>query len=305
MANNVTDHHLALMRAYFAVLQRIDRFSWLIWIPVGWPGIRIPMLTSGLRILASSHIRRVIEILDRAYQRRLAVEDAGADGDDWKKLHEQAESMDAGLPPFVFAKWVIAILAFASIFLVARSLPHGDLVIKMAGAVLTLNPGKLAELATEAGALEAFGRLAFVLLIAYIALTPIFIYHFSLKRSLFNRPELLSTSSLDLNFKTICGELSISSESIYVLERNIFMRLGDPVVSELPLDLLSVVIAFLYHAVGPGIIVGIFAWQVYLQNRSAGRQLFVVAFVNCIIGLGAALVYLGKMRQRSKQLASA
>jgi hypothetical protein len=67
--------------------------------------------------------------------------------------------MDAGLTPFLLAKWVFVILAFVFVLLVARSLPQGHLVIKMAGAVATVNPEKLAELATEPGALSAFGRL--------------------------------------------------------------------------------------------------------------------------------------------------
>jgi hypothetical protein len=293
------------MGAYAALLQRIGRLSWLIWIPVGPLGLGIPVLTVGLRVLVSSHVRRVLEALDRAYQQRLAFEDRSTDGDDWKKLHEQVKSMDASLPPFVLAKWVIAILAFSLVFFAARSLPHGDLIVKMAGAVLTLNPGKLAELATDANGPDALLRLVVVVLFGYIVLTPILIYHFRLKRAFFNRPLQLTAPRLDLNFKTIWGERSISADSIYVMERDVFAALGDVVVPELPLDLLSVAIAFVYHAVGPGLAVGIIAWQVCSKNMSAGRVLFFAASVNCLIGFVRALSYLSKMRQRTKELASA
>jgi hypothetical protein len=303
---NLTDRHLSLLRAYFLVLQRVDRFSWLIWIPTGWLGfIRVPVLTVTVHVFVSSHILRVLESLDRAYQRRLAIDEASPDGDDWKKLHEQAESMVAGLRPFLLAKWLFATLAFVLVLLVAQSLPHGDLIIKMAGAVATANPGKLAELTTEPFALEALGRLAVVMLMMFIALTPILIYHFRFKRLLFNRPGLLTAPELNVEFGTVWGERSISGESLYVLERDVSSALGDPALPEMPLDLLAVVIAFLYHAAGPGLAVGIFAWQVYAVNQSAGRQLLFVAAVCGMIGLSSALIWVGKIRQRSKELAEA
>jgi hypothetical protein len=90
-----------------------------------------------------------------------------------------------------------------------------------------------------------------------------------------------------------------------VLERDVSTALGDPVLPEMPLDLLAVVIAFLYHAAGPGLAVGIFAGQVYAVNQSAGRQLFFVAAICGVVGLGAALTWVGKIRQRSKEQAEA
>ena len=214
-ANSLTDRHLSLLQAYFLVLQRVDRFSWLIWIPTGWLGfIRIPVLTVAVRVFVSSHINRVLESLDRAYQRRLAIDETSPDGDDWKKLHEQVASMVAGLSPFLLAKCLFATLAIVLVFLVARSLPRGDVIIKMASAVASANPGKLAEFAAEPRALEALGRLVVVMLMMFIAPTPILIYHFRFKRLLFNRPGLLTAPDLNVTFGTVWGERSISVESL-------------------------------------------------------------------------------------------
>ncbi|MDR3750807.1 MAG: hypothetical protein P4K94_04905 [Terracidiphilus sp.] len=314
-ANSLTDRHLSLLQAYFLVLQRVDRFPWLVWVPTGWLGlIRVPVLTLGVRILVSSHIKRVLKALERAYQRRLAIDepDPAEDGwknlhqqADWKKLQEQAEAMDASLPSFLIQKWAFAALAFFLVFLVVRGLPQGDLVIKMAGAVATVNFGKLAELAAEPGALDAFARLIFVLVMMFITLTPVLIYHFRFKRVLFNRTELPAASNLNVTLRTVWAERSISVGSLYVLERDVFVALGDPALPEIPFDLLAVVITFLYHAIGPGLVVGIFAWQVFAVNRSTGRQLFFVAATCGLIGLGAALISIENIRQRLKELAAA
>jgi len=314
-ASSLTDRHLSLLRAYFLVLQRTDRFSWLVWVPTGWLGfIRVPVLTLAVRILVSSHIARVLKALERAYQRRLAIDEPDAveggwknlhEQADWKNLKEQAETMDASLPSFLMQKWLFAALAFVLVFLTARSLPQGDLIIKMAAAVATVNFGKLAELAAEPGAMDAFARLIFVLVMIFITLTPVLIYHFRFKRVLFNHPELLPASSLNVSFAAVWAERSIEVGSLYVLERDLFMALGDPVLPEIPFDLLAVVITFLYHATGPGLVVGIFAWQVYIVNRSVGRQLFFVAGTCGFIGLGAALIWIGNIRQRSRELAAA
>jgi len=300
--NSVTDRHLSLLRAYFMVVQQIDRGPLLIWVPTGWFSfIRVPVLAIAVRVLVSSHIRRVLQALDRAYRRRQAIDETDRDEGDWKKLHEQAKAMDESLTPFLVAKWVFATLAFLLVFLVARSLPHGNLVIKMAGAALTINPGKLAELAAEPGALYASYRLAFVMLVIFIALTPVLIYHFRFKRALFNRREVLVASEFSLTFETVWGERSVSASSIYVLERDLFGALGDLGPAEIPLDLLSAVIAFVYHAIGPGLIVGIIAWHVLAISRSTGKLLFVVAGVNFAIGAFNAHSFVEKIRQRSKQ----
>lgn len=168
-------------------------------------------------------------------------------------------------------------------------------------AAMTLNPEKLAELAAEPGALDAASKLVILTLMLFIALTPILIYHFRFKRMLFNSTELLSTTELkDVTITTIWNQTSTSPESLYMRELNLFIKLGEPVLREPPFDLLAIIVAFGYHAFGPGLLVGIIAGQVYAANQVVGLLLFGVAGFNGVIGLSNVAIQIQAIKRRSK-----
>jgi hypothetical protein len=148
------------------------------------PFVGVPVFRWAVRAFVSSHIERVVEQLDRCYQLRLATDPSGAD--DWKKLSDQAEAMNAGLPPFLSAKWALILAALVFVFLTGKLVPAADfaLIAKMIAAIVTVSPDKLTELAAEPGAQDALLRMVGVALMMSVAGAPILIYHFRFKRML-------------------------------------------------------------------------------------------------------------------------
>src|SRR5579863_5301560 len=97
---NIGDCQVSLFRRYVLVVQRVEKFAGIFWVPLSpaIPLLRIPVFRWAVRAFVSRHIERVVAQLDRCYQLKLATNPN--DADEWKKLSDQAEAMDAGLPPF-------------------------------------------------------------------------------------------------------------------------------------------------------------------------------------------------------------
>jgi hypothetical protein len=298
---NIPDCQLSLFRRYVLVVQRVEKFAGILWVPLSpaIPLLRVPVFRWAVRAFISRHIERVVEQLDRCYQLRLATDPSGAD--DWKKLSDQAEAMDAGLPPFLSAKWALILAAVVFVFLTGKLVPVADFVLiaKMMAAIVTVSPDKLTELAAEPGAQDAFLRMVGVALMMSVAGTPIIIYHFRLKRMLFNCPEpALAASPGDATILTIWKERSVSAGSVYMLERDLFAKLGEPAPQEIAADLLAVSAFFLYP-VACGLTVVYVAWQVMKVNRSAGHWLLAVAAILFIFGGYPISSTIREMRRRS------
>jgi len=301
-------HHLLLQR-YFLLLQRLDKFPPLIWVPLFAPRwlrfLSIPILRLAVRLYVSGHIKRVLSALDRAYQLRLATDQPSPDPDNWKKLQEQTEAMDSALHPFVISKLALTILSVVGVFLIGFASPQKDSALngKVIGAAITLNSEKLAELAAEPGALGAIVFSAYMTLMTLIALTPIVIWHFRFKRMLFNRPDLLNTSAFsDVTRKTIWEQKLTTTESLYVLERNLSMSLGEPVRQETPVDLLAILLAWGYTLAGPGL--GVLVLALFVTNRDAQHILYYVGGFNASLSLFIIGMCLYEKYQRSRSLAT-
>jgi hypothetical protein len=300
--SSISDCHLALFRRYVLVLQRVERFAGIIWIPLFSPTIPfvgVPVFRWAVRAFVSSHIERVVEQLDRCYQLRLATDPSGAD--DWKKLSDQAEAMDAGLPPFLSAKWALILAAVVFVFLTGKFVPAADFVLiaKMIAAIVTVSPDKLTELAAEPGAQNAFLRMVVVALMMSVAGAPILIYHFRFKRMLFNRPEpALAVGLGDATILTIWKERLVSADSVYMLERDLFAKLGESAPQEIAADLLAVSAFFLFPVVC-GVAMGIFGWLVMKANQSTGYVLLACAAWLLIIGGVPIASAIREMRRRS------
>jgi hypothetical protein len=122
-------------------------------------------------------------------------------------------------PPFLSAKWALILAAVVFVFLTGKLMPTSDFVLiaKMIGAIVTVSPDKLTELAAEPGAQDAFLRMVGVALMMSVAGAPIIIYHFRFKRMLFNCPEpALTASPGDTAILTIWKERSVSVGSVYM-----------------------------------------------------------------------------------------
>ena len=294
---------LTLFQAYFVLLQGTERFPPLIWIPVFKSRrlrvVRIPVLRAAVVIFVSSHMKRVIEALDRGHRLRLATEDSGQA--DWKAMHEQAESMKAGLPGVAFSRWLLAMIAFLIVFLSSRILPHEDLALtsKMIVTALTLNPEKFAELAAEPNAGLAILRLLFWVVALFIALVPIVVYHFRFKRMLFNFPAPLPSAAIKrVTVLDIWKEKLTSAQSIYAVEDGLFFSLDQCAPSEIAFDLLATIIAFGFYSLGPGVFVGVMGAQVYSKNSGAGWQLFFIAAFNLAVGLTNVYMAVQEIKRR-------
>ena len=171
----------------------------------------------------------------------------------------------------------------------------------MIGAAITLNAEKLAELAAEPGALGAIVYSAWFMLMALIVLTPIVILHFRFKRTLFNSPDLLNTSAFrDVTLKTIWGQNLTTRESLYFLERNLSMSLGEPVRQEMPVDLLVILVAWGYNIAGPGL--GVLVLALFVTNRDAQITWLCVGGVNISFALFMIVSCLIDKYQRSRSL---
>jgi hypothetical protein len=298
---NIPDCQLSLFRRYVLVVQRVEKFAGILWVPLSpaIPLLRVPMFRWAVRAFVSRHIERVVEQLDRCYQLRLATDPN--DADQWKKLSDQAEAMDAGLPPFLSAKWALILAAVVFVFLTGKLVPAADFVLiaKMMAAIVTVSPDKLTELAAEPGAQDAFLRMVGVALMMSVAGAPILIYHFRFKRMLFNRPEpALATGPGDATILTIWKERSVSAGSIYMLERDLFAKLGEPAPQEIAADLLAASAFFLFPVVS-GVVTGIVGWRVMKMNRSTGYALLACAAWLLIIGGVPIASALREMRRRS------
>jgi hypothetical protein len=285
-------------------VQRIEKFAGILWVPLSpaIPLLRVPVFRWAVRAFVSRHIERVVEQLDRCYQLRLATD--ASDADEWKKLSDQAKAMDAGLPPFLSAKWALILAALVFVFLTGKLVPAADfaLIAKMMAAIVTVSPDKLTELAAEPGAQDAFLRMVGVALMMSVAGAPIIIYHFRFKRMLFNCPEpALTAGPGDATILTIWKERSVSAGSVYMLERDLFAKLEEPVPQEIAVDLLAVSGGFLFLLACGGAL-GIFGWKLMKLNRSLGREFLAgAALLLIIVGflIGSAIL---EMRKRSGPL---
>jgi hypothetical protein len=301
---NIPDCQLSLFRRYVLVVQRVEKFAGILWVPLSpaIPLLRVPVFRWAVRAFVSRHIERVVEQLERCYQLRLATDASGTD--EWKKLSDQAEAMDAGLPPFLSAKWALILAAVVFVFLTGKLVPAADfaLIAKMMAAIVTVSPDKLTELAAEPGAQDAFLRMVVVALMMSVAGAPILIYHFRFKRMLFNCPTLTLTASPgDATILTIWKERSVSAGSVYMLERDLFAKLEEPAPQEIAADLLAVSAFFLFPVVS-GVVTGIVGWRVMKVNRSTGYALLACAAWLLVIGGVPIASAVREMRRRSGRL---
>jgi hypothetical protein len=304
---NPSDSQLALFRRYVLLVQRVERFAGILWVPFFSPAIpflRVPVFRWAVRAFVSRHIEWVVEQLDRCYQLRLATDPSGAD--DWKKLSDQAEAMDAGLPPFVSGKWALILAVLIFVFLTGKIVPAADftLIAKMMAAIVTVSPDKMTELAAEPGIRDAFLRMVGIALAMSVAAAPVVIYHFRFKRILFNCSEAaLAAVPGNATIFGIWKEQSVSAESVSMLERDLFSNLGEPAPQEIAVDLLAVILFFLYP-VACGVVTGIVGWKVRTANRSTGYALLACGVWLLIIGgfpIGSAI---REMRKRAGPLES-
>lgn len=298
---NIPDCQLSLFRRYVLVVQRVGRVAGILWVPLSpaIPLLRVPVFRWAVRAFVSRHIERVVEQLDRCYQLRLATDASG--GDEWKTLSDQAEAMDAGLPPFLSAKWALILAALIFVFLTGKMVPAADfaLIAKMMGAIVTISPDKLTELAAEPGISNAFWRMVGVALMMFVVIAPIVIYHFRFKRMLFNCSEAaLAAAPRGAAITGVWNERSVSADSVYMLERDLFAKLEEPVPQEIAVDLLAVIGGFLFLLACGGAL-GIFGWKLMKLNRSLGREFLAgAALLLIIVGflIGSAIL---EMRKRS------
>jgi hypothetical protein len=198
------------------------------------------------------------------------------------------------------AKWALILAAVVFVFLTGKLVPAANFVLigKMIGAIVTVSPDKLAELAAEPGAQDAFWRMVGVALMMSVPGAPILIYHFRFKRMLFNRPEPALTATRDAAILTIWKERSVSTGSIYMLERDLFAKLGEPAPQEIAADLLAVSAFFLFPVVS-GVVTGIAGWRVMKMNRSTGYALLACAAWLLVIGGFPIASAIREMRRRS------
>jgi hypothetical protein len=304
-SNDVTALQLSLFRGYVLLVERVERMPPVAWRPLaaGFRFIKLPMAKIVVQMFVTSHIRRVVEALDRAYQLRSAIEQPDAKEDDWRKLHEQAGSMLSGLPSVVLSKWILALLVFLAVFLTGKIVPqnHFAVTAKIIVAVLTINPEKLSELAAEPDAGAALLGLAAGVFVLFFVVTPMIVYHFRFKRMLFNYHAPLSPSA-PIDSATIWNiwkQRTTSADSQYAAEAAIFTSLGAPIQREIPTDLVPPIVIFGLYALGPGFVVGIVAANVWAANRSTAEMLLVVAAINLLIGLANVAFCVKTIRRRS------
>jgi hypothetical protein len=303
--NDIAALQLSLFRGYVLLVERVEGMPPLVLMPLaaGFRFIKLPVARIVVQVFVTSHIKRVVEALDRAYQRRSAIEQPDAKEDDWRKLHEQAESMLSGLPAVVLSKWILALLVFLAVFLTGKIVPqnHFAITAKIIVAVLTFNPEKLSELAAEPDAGAALLGLAAGVFVLFFIVTPIIVYHFRFKRMLFNCPAPLSPSApIDrATIRDIWKQKTTSADGQYALEAGIFTSLGAPVRREIPMDLVPPMVIFGLYALGPGLLVGIVAANVWAANRPTAEMLYVVAAINFLIGVANVAFCVKTIRQRA------
>lgn len=209
--------------------------------------------------------------------------------------------MKKGLPAFKLPSWAIAASAFILVLLSRQILPqeYSNLMPKVIVAFVTFEPEKFSELAAEPNIIEAVFRLVILILMLLILFIPIVIIHFRFKRMLFNYAEQLH----EINFKKATTiyiwEQKLSyAGSLYDIESHLFSSLGSPIVGEYPLDLALIIIAYVYYALGPGLLICIIAVQVY--NTFIGKVLFFAGIINIIIGVSSVATAIYYINQRSK-----
>src|ERR1700722_12968827 len=90
---NIPECQLTLFRRYVLVVQRVEKFAGIFWVPLSLaiPLLRVPVFRWAVRAFFPRHIERVVEQMDRCYQLKLATDPS--DADEWKKLSDQAEAM--------------------------------------------------------------------------------------------------------------------------------------------------------------------------------------------------------------------
>lgn len=304
-SNDITALQLSLFRGYVLLVERVESMPPLTWRPLGagFRFIKLPMAKIVVQVFVTSHVRRVVEALDRAYQLRSAIEQPDAKEDDWGKLHAHAGSMLSGLPSVVLSKWILALLVFLTVFLTGKIVPqnHFAVTAKIIVAVLTIDPEKLSELAAEPDAGAALLGLGAGVFVLFFVVTPMIVYHFRFKRLLFNcHAPLAPSAPIDsATIRDIWKQNFTSADSQYALEAATFTSLGAPIRRELPMDLFPPIVIFGLYAVGPGLVVGILAANVWAANRSAAETLFVVAAINLLIGLANVAFCVKTIWQRS------
>jgi hypothetical protein len=304
-SNGVSVLQLALFRGYVSLVEQLGRMRSVTWVPLFGNGLlpfmRMPVFRTTLQVFVSSHIRRVVEALNRAYLLRSAIKQP--EQDDWNSLHEQADALLGGVPSAVLSKWLLAILVFIIVFLTGRLVPQSHLALtaKIVIAVMTVDAEKITELAAEPDIGSAVGGLALGAFVLLFVVTPIVIYHFRFKRMLFNYPD--SPSAVDprkaLAITNIWKQKLTLAGSLYAREMAILAEIGAPPTREIAMDLLPPIIIFGCYAVGPGLVVGIVACKVWPANRSAAATLFFVAAINLLIGLGNVALCLKTIGARS------
>jgi hypothetical protein len=304
-SNDITALQLSLFRGYVLLVERVERMPPLSLRPLAarFRFIKLPMAKIVVQVFVTSHIRRIVEALDRAYQLRSAIEQPHAKEDDWRKLHEQAGSLLSGLPSVVLSKWILALLVFLAVFLTGKIVPqnHFAVTAKLIVAFLTIDPEKLSELAAEPDAGPALLGLAAGVFVLFFVVTPMIVYHFRLKRMLFNGHAPLSPSAPvdSATIGDIWKQKETSANSQYALEAALFTSLGAPIRREIPMDLFPPLVIFGLYAIGPGLVVGIVAANVWAANRSAAETLYVVAAINLLIGVTNVTLCVKTIRQRS------
>jgi hypothetical protein len=183
---------LVLLRSYVAIFQRTRQLPRIIWLPVFtnkmFRFVRVPVVRAAVSILVHRHIRRIIDGLLKAYQFRRATAEEPTSLNRWTGLRRQAKAIKSAVPEQKIQKVTLAILSFLIVVLASRILPKDQvsLLAEMIGAIVTIKPDKFAELAAKPEAAQTVLTFAIWLLLLFVALTPVVVYHFRFKRYLFN-----------------------------------------------------------------------------------------------------------------------
>lgn len=298
------DYQLKLFNTYFLVLKYIQGLPVFIWLPISFvifgksirlPILKLPILRSIVLFFTTNHLTYTLDSVKREYLLRMAITEEKSEREEVKELSEQVKSMKESLPKFKLPSWAIAASVFVLVLLSRQILPqeYSSLIPKVIVAFVTADPEKVSELAAEPKILYAIGSLFVAIFMLLLLFIPIVIIHFRFKRMLFNYAEQLDKIK-KVTIIDVWEEMFSYAGSLYDIEKCLFRSLGSFIVSEYPLDLALIIIWFVYHALGPGLVVCIIAASVN------SKHIFIVGIFNIIFGLFVVCTTMNNINQRSK-----
>lgn len=245
----ISDYNSELIHAYFDLFQVIRKLPRVKWIPIfklnGY--LKLPLVRLMLLLLVSSHIKSRLSALEKAYLINSSLHPKGQTKDFWDELRAQAKSMREALPGILLPGWRISLAGFALILVGKQLVPqeYFSSAISLIFVILSFDMEGFSKLSNEV----VLQGIVFIIVVWAIMTIP-FVYHFRIKRTLYNRYkpdhlEMLHTTILSQFVRF--GEITIS-QSIYSLEKRLFDAIGEPTHPEMPLDVWAV-----YSLCGVGI----------------------------------------------------